>query len=208
MKRTRTLRFASLALFAAGLYVAFVLAPANAAQGETYRIAFVHVPAAWLSLVLFAAIALCAAVDLIADQRIAAIALQALAPTAALFAFLALWTGAVWGKPTWGTWWTWDARLTTQLVLLLLCLAVIGLNAAIADVRRGDRACAVLALGGAASLPLIYSSLQWASSHPSAPLTLIMLAGMALMAAAFTLHSLAMALARMRCVLLEREAAP
>jgi len=202
------LRLASLVLFAAALYVAFAVAPPSTGQGEVYRIAFVHVPAAWLSLLIYAAMAACAALGLFGEVRGAAVAAQALAPTGALFTFLALWTGAIWGKPTWGTWWAWDARLTSELVLLLLYLGVIALDAAIADPRRRERACALLALVGSVDLPIVlFSSGPVGTGSAPAPAS-IMLIGMALTAVAFGLHAAAMALARTRCVVLERQAAP
>jgi heme exporter protein C len=199
---------------AAGLYVAFFAAPTDAQQGEVYRIIFVHVPAAWMSMFIYVVMAFWAAVGLALNTRLSFMMAHALAPTGALFAFLALWTGAVWGKPTWGTWWVWDARLTSELILLFLYLGYVALNAAIDDPRRADRACAVLALAGAVNVPVIYYSVQWWNTlHQGASVSLTsspsmagtMLTGMLLMALAFWLYSVAMALARVRCVILERE---
>src|SRR5262245_16523567 len=181
---------------AAGLYVAFFVAPTDAQQGEVYRIIFVHVPAAWMSMFIYVVMAFWAAVGLALNTRLAFMMAHALAPTGALFAFLALWTGAIWGKPTWGTWWVWDARLTSELILLFLYLGYVALNAAIDDPRRADRACAVLALAGAVNVPVYYYSLQgWNTLH----------AGVMLMTLAFWLYAIAMALVRVRCVILERE---
>ncbi len=203
------------ALFAAaGLYVAFLLAPTDAQQGEVYRIVFVHVPVAWMSLILYVAMAAWSAAGLAFNIRLSSMMAHAIAPTGAMFTFLALWTGAIWGKPTWGTWWVWDARLTSELVLLFLYLGYIALNAAIDEPRRADRACAVLALAGVVNVPVIYYSVQWWNTlHQGASLSMTqapsmaatMLAGMLLMALALWMYSIAMALARVRCVILERE---
>jgi heme exporter protein C len=188
---------AAAAAAAAGLYVAFFVAPTDAQQGEVYRIIFVHVPAAWMSMFIYVLMAFWAAVGLAFNTRLSFMMAHALAPTGALFAFLALWTGAIWGKPTWGAWWVWDARLTSELILLFLCLGYVALNASIDDPRRGDRACALLALAGAVNVPVIYYSVPWSPMlHQSASM---------LMALAFWMYSIAMALARVRCVILERE---
>jgi len=199
---------------AAGLYVAFFVAPTDAQQGEVYRIIFVHVPAAWMSMFIYVVMALWAAVGLSLNTRLSFMMAHALAPTGAMFTFLALWTGAIWGKPTWGAWWVWDARLTSELILLFLYLGYMALNAAIDDPRRADRACALLALIGAVNVPIIYYSVQWWNTlHQGASLSLTrspsmagtMVAGMLLMAFAFWMYSIALALSRVRCVILERE---
>ena len=182
---------------AAGLYVAFFVAPTDAQQGEVYRIVFVHVPAAWLSVFLYVAMAFFAAVGLAFDTRLSFMLAHALAPTGAMFTFLALWTGAIWGKPAWGTWWVWDARLASELILLFLYLGYMALNAAIDDPRRADRACALLALAGTPNLPLLYYSVPNIAASR-------MLEGMLIMNAAFLLYSIALALSRVRCVILER----
>jgi heme exporter protein C len=106
----------------AGLYIGFFVAPTDATQGDAYRIIFVHVPAAWMSMLLYLVMAGWAVFGWAANARLASMVARALAPTGAMFTFLALWTGAVWGKPTWGTWWVWDARLTSELILLFLYL--------------------------------------------------------------------------------------
>ena len=186
---------------AAGLYVAFFVAPTDARQGEVYRIVFVHVPAAWLSVFLYVVMAFFAAVGLAFNTRLSFMLAHALAPTGAMFTFLALWTGAIWGKPAWGTWWVWDARLTSELILLFLYLGYMALNAAIDDPRRADRACALLALAGTLNLPLLYYSVPNIAASR-------MLEGMLIMNAAFLLYSIALALSRVRCVILERERGP
>ena len=184
---------------AAALYVAFLVVPTDARQGEVYRIAFVHVPAAWMSLAIYVAMAFAAALGLALNARLAFMMARALAPTGALFTFLALWTGAIWGKPAWGTWWVWDARLASELVLLMLYLGVMALNAAIDDARRADRACALLALAGTVNLPVIYFSVPSIAGK--------MVAGVLVMGVAFLLYAVALALARVRCVILEEDAA-
>ncbi|MFL6570785.1 MAG: cytochrome c biogenesis protein CcsA [Burkholderiales bacterium] len=184
----------------AGLYVAFFVTPTDAEQGEVYRIIFVHVPAAWMSMFIYVVMAFWAAVGLALNTRLAFMIAHALAPTGAMFTFLALWTGAIWGKPTWGAWWVWDARLTSELILLLLYLGSMALNAAIDDPRRADRACALLALAGTLNLPLIYYSVPNIAGN-------LPLQGVFIMAAAFWLYSAALAFARVRCVILEAEAA-
>jgi len=140
---------AAVLLTLAGLYVGFFVAPTDATQGEVYRVIFIHVPAAWMSMVVYLAMAFWAAVGLIFNARLASMLALALAPTGALMTFVALWTGALWGKPTWGTWWVWDARLTSELILLFLYIGYMSLHAAIEDPRRADRAAAVLAIVGA-----------------------------------------------------------
>src|SRR5262245_22805515 len=102
-------------LAAAGLYVGFFVAPTDATQGEAYRIIFIHVPAAWMSMFLYLVMAFWAALGLALNTRLSGMMASALAPTGAMFTFLALWTGALWGKPTWGTYWAWDARMTSEL---------------------------------------------------------------------------------------------
>jgi len=138
----------------------------------------------------------------------------ALAPTGAWMTFLALWTGALWGKPTWGTWWVWDARLTSELILLFLYIGFMSLHAAIDDERRADRAAALLALVGVVNVPIIYFSVKWWNTlHQGASVSLTkapsmattMLAGMLVMTLAFWMYSIAVVLARSRVIILERE---
>ena len=202
------------ALFAlAGLYVGFVVAPTDAQQGEVYRIIFIHVPAAWLSMLLYVAMAMWSAAALGFNTRLSAMVAQAIAPTGALMTFIALWTGALWGRPTWGTYWAWDARMTSELVLLFLYLGVIALRGAIDDPRRADRACALLALVGIVNVPIIYFSVQWWNTlHQGATIRLTgtsmqatMLTGMLLMSVAFWCYAMAVVLARVRTLVLERE---
>ncbi|HYG81194.1 MAG TPA: cytochrome c biogenesis protein CcsA, partial [Pyrinomonadaceae bacterium] len=127
-------------LLAVGLYMGFFVAPPDAVQGEAYRIIYIHVPAAWMAMFLYLLMAVYAGLGLAFNARIWAMMAAAIAPTGAMFAFLSLWTGALWGKPMWGTWWVWDARLTSTLILFFLYLGFISLQSAIEDTRRADRA--------------------------------------------------------------------
>ena len=201
-------------LAAAGLYVGFFVAPTDAQQGESYRIIFIHVPAAWMSMFLYVVMAFWAAIGLAFNTRLSGMMASAIAPTGALFTFVALWSGALWGRPTWGAYWAWDARLTSELILLFLYLGFMALQAAIDDPRRADRAGALLAIVGVVNVPIIYYSVQWWNTlHQGASVSLTrapsmastMLTGMLLMALAFWLYSIAAALTRVRCIILERE---
>ncbi len=145
----------------AGLYIGFFVAPTDAQQGEGYRIIFVHVPASWMSMFIYLVMAFWAALGLGFNTRLSGMMASALAPTGALMAFLSLWTGALWGKPMWGTWWVWDARLTSELILFFLYIGFIALQSAIDDPRRADKAGAVLALVGVVNIPIIYFSVKW-----------------------------------------------
>ena len=208
--------FAGLAvlLTLAGLVIGLGVSPTDAQQGEAYRIIFVHVPAAWMSMVIYLAMAFWAGIGLAFNARTASMLALALAPTGALMTFIALWTGALWGKPTWGAWWVWDARLTSELILLFLYIGFMSLHAAIDDTRRADRAAALLALVGVVNVPIIYFSVKWWNTlHQGASVSLLrapsmattMLIGMLVMALAFWMYSIAVALMRLRVILLERE---
>ncbi len=205
---------AAVLLAVAGLWIGLVVAPTDAQQGEAYRIIFIHVPAAWMSMVIYLAMAFWAGVGLVFNARLAAMFANALAPTGALMTFLALWTGALWGKPTWGAWWVWDARLTSELILLFLYIGFMSLHAAIDDLRRADRAAALLALVGVVNVPIIYFSVKWWNTlHQGASVSLTrapsmastMLAGMLVMTLAFWAYCIAVSLMRMRVIMLERE---
>src|SRR5450631_4377888 len=152
---------AAAVLAAIGLWVGLLVAPTDAQQGEAYRIIFIHVPAAWMSMFLYLMMAFWAAVGLVLNTRLSSMMASALAPTGAMFTFIALWTGSLWGKPTWGTWWVWDARLTSELILLFLYFGFMALEGAIDDARRADRACAILAMVGVVNIPIIYFSVYW-----------------------------------------------
>jgi heme exporter protein C len=207
--------FAAALLAAAGLYIGFFVAPTDAQQGEAYRIIFIHVPAAWMSMFIYVVMACWAAIGLALNTRLSGMMASALAPTGALFTFIALWTGSLWGKPTWGTYWVWDARLTSELILLFLYLGFMALQAAIDDPRRADRAGALLAIVGVVNIPIIhYSVVWWNTLHQGASVSVTraptmaatMLTGMLLMALAFWAYSIAVSMVRVRCIIRERGA--
>jgi len=151
----------TLGLFLAGLYYALLDAPPDYQQGETVRIMFVHVPAAWMAMASYSFIAMASVVGLIWRHPVADLAAKAAAPVGAAYTFLALVTGSLWGEPMWGTWWVWDARLTSVLVLFFLYLGYIGLWEAIEDHQKAARATAILAIVGLVNLPIIKFSVDW-----------------------------------------------
>jgi len=197
-----------------GLYISFFLAPTDFQQSEAYRIIFIHVPAAWMSMFIYLIMAFWSAIGLTFNTRLSFMMARALAPTGAMFTFVALWTGALWGKPMWGAWWVWDARLTSELILLFLYVGIIALWAAIDDIRRGDRAGSLLTLIGVINVPIIYFSVKWWNTlHQGASVSLtkapsmaaIMLQGMLVMAFAAWFYTIAVVLVRVRRIILERE---
>ncbi len=197
-----------------GLTIGLLIAPSDHQQGESYRIIFIHVPAAWMSMVIYLAVAFWAAIGLIFNARLASMFALALAPTGALMTFIALWTGSLWGKPTWGTYWVWDARLTSELILLFLYLGFLSLHASIEDTRKADRSAAVLAIVGVVNIPIIYFSVKWWNTlHQGASVSLTkaptmatqMLTGMLIMTVAFWAYSFALSFYRCRTLILERE---
>lgn len=200
-------------LGAAGLYVGLVQAPTDATQGEVYRVIFIHVAAAWMSMFIYFVMACYGAMALTFNSRLSAMMARALAPTGAMFTFVALWTGAFWGRPTWGTYWVWDARITSELVLLFLYFGFIALANAFEDPRRGDRAASLLAIIGIVNLPIIYFSVQWWNTlHQGSSVRLTgtsmhatMLIGMLLMVFSFWMYAIGAALTRVRSIILERE---
>jgi len=207
--------FAGLAtiLMLLGLWIGFFVAPIDAQQGQGYRIIFVHVPASQMSMFIYLVMAAWAGIGLAFNTRLSGMVASALAPTGALFAFLSLLTGALWGKPMWGAWWVWDARLTSTLILLFLYLGFMALQASIDDPRRADKAGAVLALVGAVNVPIIYFSVKWWNTlHQGASVSLkgssmasTMLTGMLVMVVAFWMYAIALMLLRVRNIILERE---
>jgi heme exporter protein C len=167
-----------------------------------------------MSMLIYVVMAAWAGIGLAFNTRLSSMMASALAPTGALFAFLSLVTGSLWGKPMWGTWWVWDARLTSELILLFLYLGFLALQSSIDDPRRADKACAVLALVGVVNVPIIYFSVVWWNTlHQGASVSLTsapamastMLTGMLVMVVAFWMYSIAAALARVRSIILERE---
>lgn len=204
----------AVALGLLGLYLAFFVAPTDAQQGEAYRILFIHVPVAWMAMFVYVVMAFWASMGLIFNTRMSAIMACALAPTGASMALLTLLTGALWGRPAWGTYWDWDARMTSTLILFFLYVGFMALHGAIDDTRRADRAAGVLALVGVVNVPIIYFSVQWWNSlHQGASIRLgsaptiawPMLLPMLVLTLACWSYCIATALARARAIVLERE---
>jgi heme exporter protein C len=200
-------------LFIIGLYVGFFVAPTDFQQGESYRILFIHVPAAWMGMFLYVLMAVYAGIGWAFNARLASMMATAISPTGAIFTFIALVTGSLWGRPAWGVWWVWDARLTSTLILLFLYIGFISLQSSIDDPRRADRAGAVLALVGVINVPIIYFSVQWWNSlHQGATITTksfkmapSMLAAMLILLGACWMYSIAVVLVRVRYIIRERE---
>jgi len=196
-----------------GLVIGLSIAPTDFQQGDAYRIIFIHVPSAWMSMFLYLVMAFWGALALGFNTRLSAMMAQAIAPTGALMTFIALWTGSLWGRPTWGTYWAWDARMTSELILLFLYLGVIALRSAIDEPRRADRACAVLSIVGAINVPIIYYSVKWWNTlHQGSSVRLgeskmatVMLAGMLIMSFAAWFYAIAVVLMRVRTIIIERE---
>jgi len=196
------------------LWLGMFVAPTDFQQGQGYRIIFVHVPVSWMSMLIYLVMAFWALLGLTFNTRLSGMMTKALAPTGAIFAFLSLWTGALWGKPMWGTWWVWDARLTSELILFFLYLGHIALTSAIDDPRRADKAGGILALVGALNVPIIYFSVKWWNTlHQGASVSItkgssmaqVMLEAMLIMSVAFWMFAVAMALYRVRSIILVRE---
>lgn len=197
-----------------GLYYGLVVAPPDYQQGDSYRIIFIHVPAAWMSMFVYMVMAITGGIGLVWRIKLAEVIAASSAPLGASFTFLALITGSLWGKPMWGTWWVWDARLTSELILLFLYLGVMALNSAIEDKRTAARASAVLALVGVVNIPIIHYSVEWWNTLHQGPtvtkfdepsIHISMLIPLLLMAIAFKLYYLTVVLMRARCEVLERE---
>ena len=198
----------------AGLYYGLVKAPPDYQQGDSYRIMFVHVPAAWMSMFIYVVMAGAGAIGLVWHIKLAEVMAISSATVGASFTFLALVTGSIWGKPMWGAWWVWDARLTSELVLLFLYLGVIALYNAIDDKRTAARAVAILALVGVVNIPIIHYSVEWWNTLHQGPtvtkfdkpsIHLSMLIPLLLMAVAFKFYYAMVVLMRARCEVLERE---
>ena len=198
---------ATVVLLAAGLYLGLFISPADYQQGETVRIMYVHVPAAWMALFCYSNIALASAAALIWRHPLADVVAKSTAPIGACFTFLALVTGSLWGKPMWGTWWVWDARLTSVLILFFLYLGYMALHNAFDDPTRGARAAAILSLVGFVNVPIIKFSVDWWNTlHQPASVVKLdgpaihpdMLTPLLLMALAFTTYYVWVLLVRVR----------
>ncbi len=203
-------------LILAGLYGGLVLAPPDYQQGDGFRIIYVHAPSAWMSLMVYTTMAVAAAVGLIWRMKVAHAVAASCAPIGASFTFAALVTGSLWGAPMWGTWWQWDPRLTSELILLFLYLGYMGLRSSIEDTPRADRASAVLAVVGIVNVPVIHYSVTWWNSLHQAPTVMrlgrpaipaAMLVPLLVMLLAFTLFFVAVLLVRLRGEILSRERA-
>ncbi|AVP97076.1 heme ABC transporter permease [Ahniella affigens] len=198
------------------LYLGLFRTPADYLQGDSFRIIYIHVPSAWMSMFIFAFMAFAGAMALIWHVKIAEVIARAAAPIGAMFTAVTLITGSLWGRPTWGTYWVWDARLTSELVLLFLYFGVIALQQAIEDPRKAARAAAILALVGLVNLPVIHYSVEWWNTlHQGQSIRLFasdkstidssMLAPLILMAFATKFWFAASLLARARVLVLEQE---
>lgn len=201
-----------------GLYWGFFQTPDQLGgtnpQKEYYRIIFVHVPAAWMSMWLFVVLAAWSAVGLVFNTRLSFMMARAAAPTGAIFTFIALWTGAFWGRPSWGTYWDWDPRLTSELILFFIYVGYIALHSAIDDPRRADRASALLAIVGLVMIPVIFWSIncpdpnQCAALHQRSDLSQMesnIFKSMMIMTFGFWMYSFAAVFMRVRGIILERE---
>jgi heme exporter protein C len=197
-----------------GLYLGLFVAPTDYQQGESYRIIYIHVPAAWMSLFVYMVMAVSAAIGMIWQIRLADMVAAASAPIGASFTAIALFTGSLWGKPMWGTYWVWDARLTSELILLFLYFGYMALQSSIEDQRQADKASGLLAIVGVVNIPIIHYSVEWWNTlHQGATVTKLdkpsihidMLIPLLLMAVAFKLLYVALVLVRTRNEVLYRD---
>ncbi len=197
-----------------GVYLGPFAAPTDYQQGEVYRILFIHVPAASIGMFIYVVMAIYGVLALTFNTRLSAMMMEALAPTGAIFTGLALWTGSMWGKPTWGTYWVWDARVTSTLILLFLYIGYMALVNAIEDKKRADKAGALLVIVGSVNIPIIHYSVTWWNTlHQGASVTVtaapkmasVMLTPMLSIGIACWLYAIAISLVRVRAIILERE---
>jgi heme exporter protein C len=197
-----------------GLYLGPIAAPTDYQQGEVYRILFIHVPAASIGMFIYVVMAMYGVMALTFNTRLSAMMMEALAPTGAIFTALALLTGSLWGKPTWGTYWVWDARVTSTLILLFLYIGYLALVNAIEDKKRADKAGALLVIVGSVNIPIIHYSVTWWNTlHQGASVTVtaapkmagVMLTPMLAIGIACWTYAIAISLIRVRAIILERE---
>jgi heme exporter protein C len=197
-----------------GLYYGLIVAPTDYQQGESYRIIYIHVPAAWMSMFIYVVMAVSGLISLVWRIKMTEVVAISSATVGASFTFLALVTGSLWGKPMWGAWWVWDARLTAELLLLFLYLGIIALHSAIEDKRVAARAVSILALVGVVNIPIIHYSVEWWNTlHQPASITkfgkpsmdMSMLIPLLTMAISFKLYYGAVVLMRARAEIVERE---
>lgn len=201
-------------LIVGGLYGGLVLSPPDYQQGDGFRIIYVHAPSAWMSVMVYTTMAVSAAIGLIWRIKVSHAVAASCAPIGASFTFCTLVTGSLWGQPMWGTYWEWDPRLTSELILLFLYLGYMGLRSAMEDVQRADRASAVLAIVGIVNVPIIHYSVTWWNSLHQAPSVMrfdkpampaSMLIPLLMMMLGFTLFFIAVLLIRLRGEVLSRE---
>jgi len=197
-----------------GLFLGLVIAPIDYQQKDAYRIMFVHVPSAWMSMMIYTMMAVSGAIGLIWRIKLAHVACTAAATIGASFTLITLISGSIWGKPMWGAWWAWDARLTSELILLFLYLGFIALQSAIPERSKAQKAGAVLLLAGVVNIPIIhYSVLWWHTLHQNPSVTkfgapsihISMLMPLLVMTVGFFLLFLALLALRMRAMILETE---
>jgi heme exporter protein C len=203
-------------LMLAGLYGGLVLAPPDYQQGDDFRIIYVHAPSAWMSLMVYVTLAVSAAVALVWRMKVAHAVAASCAPIGASFTLVALVTGSLWGRKMWGTYWEWDPRLTSELILLFLYIGYMALRSAFEDLQRADRISALLAIVGIVNVPIIHYSVVWWNSLHQAPTVMklakpemppSMLVPLLMMLAGFTLFFGALLLVRLRAEILRRERA-
>ena len=204
----------SILLFIGGIYGGLVYAPPDYDQGESFRIIYVHVPAAWMSMFVYVVMAAAGACGLIWKVKLMDAVARSCAPLGASFTLLALVTGSIWGKPMWGTWWVWDARLTSELILLFLYLGYMALQSSIDDRRTAARAGAILALVGVVNIPIIHFSVEWWNTLHQGPtvtkfdkpsIHVTMLIPLLIMSVAYTTFFLTMLMVRLRAEILDQE---
>jgi heme exporter protein C len=197
-----------------GLYLGLVVAPVDYQQGEVYRILYIHVPASVIGMFIYLVMAFYGVLALTLNTRLSAMMMEALAPTGAILTALALWTGSLWGRPTWGTYWVWDARITSTLLLLFLYAGYLALINAIEDKRRADKAGALLVIVSSVNVPIIYFSVKWWNTlHQGSSVSLAgnaiaspaMRWALLLMTLACWMYAITMTLVRVRAIIRERE---
>lgn len=205
---------ASLFFTVIGLYISFFIAPTDFQQGEAYRIIFIHVPAAWMSMFIYLIMAFWSLVGLIYKTKLSHLMSVSLAPTGAIFTFIALVTGSLWGKPMWGTYWVWDARLTSELILFFLYIGYMALFNSFDNITKGFKISALFAIVSAINIPIIYFSVKWwntlhqgssISFTKSPSMATTMLIGMLLMAISFWLYTIAVSFYRLSVNVMELE---
>ena len=204
----------SLILFIIGAYFSLFISPVDSQQGEVYRIIFIHVPSAWMSMLIYLVMGFWSFIGLIFNTRLSFILSHACAKTGAIMCLIALVTGSIWGKPTWGTWWVWDARLTSELVLFFLYIGYISLFKSIESFKKADQVCAYIAIFGTINIPIIYFSVKWwATLHQGASLSFdggsqidsVMLTSLLIMTFAFWFYCIAIILFRAKTIVIYRE---